>query len=382
MNSEIVNVDEIEEIIIAYANGDLSRRLEISDNRDDRDTIIAGINMLGEELEKTMISRDYFMNIYNSVSEILIITDLSGKIIDLNLATELFFNKKLPDLKNINIRQLISTRFQSLRNLKPFNTDLPNATFDAALIIDDKKEVPISGNLNKIVDRFGLHKGYLFVARDITELKNRESNDLRIAISTQEKERRRLANDLHDSLGQEINAIKLYMNSLSVMDTSSDLFKETFETCKSIVDTSIETIRNISFDLLPKALENGGLVQALSELVKRLQPLCKISYNFPEFELTIDIDSQINIYRVVQEFINNSLKHAKGSTIEMQLTFELNVIALSINDNGKGFEMKALNYGNGLHNIKTRLKALNATYVFVSKINKGTRIELSIKESQ
>ena len=79
-------------------------------------------------------------------------------------------------------------------------------------------EIPVSCTLSKIIDRFKTHQGYLFVAKDISERKDKEKNDLRIVIATQEKERKRLANDLHDSLGQEINAIKMYMNSLVLME--------------------------------------------------------------------------------------------------------------------------------------------------------------------
>lgn len=382
MKSEIVNVDEIGEIIIAFANGDLSRRLQVSENRDDRDTIIDGINMLGEELEKTTISRDYFMNIYNSVSEILIFISVDSKIIDINLATEKVLNKSLNDLKGVDIKTIISNRYLYLENfirnaLKSGEQFIP---FEAVLNINHELEIPVSCTLSKVEDRFNNHKGYLFIAKDITEQKNKETNDLRIAISTQEKERRRLANDLHDSLGQELNAIKMYMNSLVVMDTSSKTFVETFETCKIILDNSLDTVRNISFDLMPKALEHGGLIQALSELVKRLSMVTEIEYNFPKLNLKLDNESQINIFRVVQEFVNNSLKHAKNSKVEIHLSRKKKSIILLIKDYGKGFDMDSKKDGNGIFNIKTRIQALNAQHNFGSELNKGTYLELVILE--
>lgn len=382
MRSEIINVDEIEEIIIAYANGELHKRLEISEAGDNRDTIIAGINMLGEELEKTTISRDYFMSIYNSVSEMLIILDLEGKIQDLNFATETVFCKTLKDLKDINIKSLISERFIHLQNIiqESFNAGEVYFPFEAALIVDSEIEIPVSCSLSKIIDRFNNHRGYLFIAKDITEQKNKEKNELRIAISSQENERKRLANDLHDSLAQEIYAIKIYIDSLLVMDPASKTYKETFETCKIIIDNSLETIRNISFGLMPKALEHSGLIQALNELVSNLKKICRIDYNFPEIHLNIDKESQINIYRIVQEFIGNSLKHTKNSYIYMQLTCKNKTINLIIKDNGIGFNMDNLNYGNGIFNMKSRLKALNADYHYSSEINKGTYLELNVFE--
>lgn len=382
MKSEIVNVDEIQEIIFAYANGDFDKRLAISENRDERDIIVSGINMLGEELEKTTISRNYFMNIYNSVSEILIFISLDGKIVDLNLTTEKVLQKSLDSLIGKDIRTIISERYLFLENtiresLKSGEHFIP---FEASIIINSQKEIPVSCILSKVIDRADNHKGYLFVAKDITEQKNKEINDLKIAISAQENERKRLAHDLHDSLGQELNAIKMYINSLAVMDSTSESFSTAFETCKLILDNSLDTIRNITFDLMPVALENGGLIQAIDELVKRLDIITEIKYNSPKIKLQLDKESEINAFRIIQEFINNSLKHAKHSKIEIDLSQTNQLIVITIKDNGKGFNMNTKNTGNGIFNIKTRLQALNAGYIFDSKIGKGTSLKFTISE--
>lgn len=382
MKSEIVNVDEIQEIIFAFANGDFDKRLTISENRDERDIIISGINMLGEELEKTTISRNYFMNIYNSVSEILIFISLDGKIVDLNLTTEKVLQKSLESLRGIDVKTIISERYLFLENtiresLKSGEHFIP---FEASIIINPDKEIPVSCILSKVIDRSDNHKGYLFVAKDTTEQKNKEINDLKIAISAQENERKRLAHDLHDSLGQELNAVKMYINSLVVMDSTSESFSTAFETCKLILDNSLDTIRNITFDLMPVALENGGLIQAIEELVKRLHAITEIEYNSPKIKLQLDKESEINAFRIIQEFINNSLKHAKHSKIEINLSQNNKLVVVTIKDNGKGFKMNAKKTGNGIFNIKTRLQALNAGYIFDSKIGKGTSLKFTISE--
>jgi PAS domain S-box-containing protein len=382
MKSEIVNVDEIQEIIIAFANGNFDKRLAISENRDERDIIVSGINMLGEELEKTTISRNYFMNIYNSVSEILIFINHDGKIVDLNLATERVLQKSLESLIDIDFKTIISERYLYLENniresLKSGEQFIP---FDAAITINSEKEIPVSCIISKVIDRSDNHKGYLFIAKDITEQKNKKINDLKIAISAQENERKRLAHDLHDSLGQELNAIKMYINSLVVMDTNSESFKSAFETCKLILDNSLDTIRNITFDLMPVALENGGLIQAIDELVNRLHVITEIEYNAPKVKLHLDNESEINVFRIIQEFINNSLKHAKNSKIEINLSRDNKLIMVTIRDNGKGFKINTRKSGNGIFNIKTRLKALNAQYKFDSKIGSGTSLEFTIGE--
>jgi len=250
-----------------------------------------------------------------------------------------------------------------------------------AITINSEREIPVSCIISKVIDRSDNHKGYLFIAKDITEQKNKKINDLKIAISAQENERKRLAHDLHDSLGQELNAIKMYINSLVVMDTNSESFKSAFETCKLILDNSLDTIRNITFDLMPVALENGGLIQTIDELVKRLNVITEIEYNSPKIKLQLDKESEINAFRIIQEFINNSLKHAKHSKIEINLSRNNKLVVVTIRDNGKGFKINSKKSGNGIFNIKTRLKALNAQYKFESKIGSGTSLEFTICEN-
>lgn len=379
MSNELENIDEIEEIIIAYANGELHRRLEITGARDYRDVIIAGINMLGEELEKTTISRDYFMNIYNSVSEILIITDIDGKISDMNFAAQKTLNKTILELKKTDIIHLISPRFINFHiELKEFFlSGKTSISFETALK-NNSHETPVYCSISKITDRNNSLKGYLFIAKDITEQKNKESNDLKIVIATQEEERKRLANDLHDSLGQEMNAIKMYVNSLAVMDRTTDAYQFALITLTEIIDHSIDSIRHISFNLMPKALDSGGLINAITELVSKINLLCDIKYNYPDFELNLNKEQEINLFRIIQEFINNSLKHNSKCKIEINLNIENNMLFLKMKDNGNGFKFDEVKQGHGLHNIKTRLNALNAQYTFESIINKGTILNITV----
>lgn len=383
MKCEIIDIDEIEEIIIAYANGDFSKRLDISEKKDERDTISFGINMLGEELEKTTISRDYFANIYNSVSEMLFFVDQEGKIVDVNLRTEKVLGKNLNEITSINIKNLIKNHSNYVCEIiqSSGSSKEQSVSFDDFLIITEGNEIPVSCSFSKVIDRMKKHKGYLFIARDISDRIEKEKNDLKLIINTQEKERKRLANDIHDSLGQELNALKMYINSLAVMDRQSPEYSSAVNTCKVILDSSVETIRNISFDLMPKALEEGGLLSAVEELVNRLSVVSQIEYNFPDFKTVLKKDSQINTYRIIQEFINNSLKHSPKSLIKLHIAIKNRNISVSLKDDGVGFTMEDKKLGNGIFNIKNRLKTLNAIYTYTSEVNKGTELEFVIKKS-
>lgn len=384
MKNEIVDIDEIIDVIIAYAKGDFEKRLNISKKRDERDSIVAGINMLGEELEKTTISRDYFMNIYHSVSEILMILDMDGIIIDVNSATEKAFNKTLAQLKGRDFLSLISPSYIQVKNVMMNRVIKGDSyvSFEVALLTAKKKELPVTAILSEIIHKNGNQKGCLFIAKDITHIKDKEKNDLRIAISSIEKERKRLAADLHDALGQELNAIKMYVNTLSIMNPQSPDYKKSFDLCKGIIDNTVETIRNISFDLLPKSLEQGGLVAAINEFVFKYEKICHLVYNYPKFNIQLNEEDSINIYRTLQEFVNNSVKHSEKKKLIIKITKSKNMVTILLQDDGKGFNIKTAKRGSGIYNIEGRLKTSNINYIYESKKNVGTKLELYIPQGE
>lgn len=376
MKTEIVNIEEIQNLILAFAAGDFSKRLAFSDKKDERDSIINGINMLGEELEQTTISRDYFSNIYNAVSDLLIVTDYNGIITDVN---ETSINKiKLPveALINRDAKTLISDSALDLKKI--FNKEIKYFHFDTVLTNAIGTQLNLSCSISKIFNRNDKHQGYLIIAKDVTAEKNKEQQLLNIIVSTQEKERKRLAYDLHDSLGQELNAIKMYLNTLTYLKHSENNNK-IFEDCKAMLDESIETLRNLSFDLLPKSLEKGDVIFALKELISKLKGICKVKLTCKDETIVLDKDTQILIYRICQEFISNSMKHSDATKINIVIEKNIRKVAFILTDNGKGFNIGEVQFGNGLYNMKTRLKSIEAIYNFTSEINKGTYLNFELK---
>lgn len=378
------NIDHFIDTISSFANHDFDQKLPITDNNTVLDAIAMGINILGDELEQSTISRDYFSNIYNAVSEILIVTDLKGKIIDINNSTKKSLNIDKDDFINIPVKKILSSKFKKHEKIISdfFNSKKTVLKFETAFKNYNGPDIPVDCAISKIFDHSKNHEGYLIIAKDITEQKNKELHELKIVMNAQERERKRLAYDLHDSLGQEVNAIKMYLNLLLHSEPYSKKYLNDFETCKKLVDNSIETIRNISFDLLPKTLENSGFTVAVKELIKRLSTVCNIEYDIDNIKLTLEKEIQVIIYRVIQEFINNSLKHAQCTTIFISITLKNNEIKIELKDNGKGFDLNKVELGNGIYNIKSRLEAINAKYEFDSKLNLGTRLLIKLKQSQ
>jgi PAS domain S-box-containing protein len=375
MKVEIVNIDEIHNIIIDYANGDFSKRLNVSDRKDNRDSIVAGINMLGEELEQTTISRNYFSNVYNAVSDLLIVTDKKGKVIDVNETTIEKVGLAKDSFIGVDVQSILGTNKSELEEILTNNKEA--FSFETSIASLEGKKIPLNCSVSKIIDNNDENQGYLIIAKDISDKKNQEQQLLSTIIATEEKERKRLAYDIHDSLGQELNAIQMYLSSLSHLSSSENQFKKTFEECKVMLDSSINTARNLSFELMPKSLEDGSLCSALEELISRLEGICTFDFDF-EFTSVIVNEKQVAIYRVAQEFINNSLKYAMPCRVKMSAKEKGDAIVFIIEDNGSGFEMDKNINGNGIHNIKTRLKAINAEYIYTSCPDKGTRLEFIV----
>ncbi|PWA04386.1 PAS domain-containing sensor histidine kinase [Flavobacterium psychrotolerans] len=384
---EAMQIEHFTNTISSYACSDFTNKLPISKNATILDAIATGINLLGEELEQTTISRDYFSNIYDAVSEILIITDVSGKILDVNAATEklLLHQKKkfinrnvvgLLDPKNKLLKEEISNKIK--KGCKDCSICSNCGVFETILFDKAGKAIPFSFILSKIRDGNSQHEGFLLIFRDISEQKNKKINDLKIIIAEQEKERNRIANDLHDSLGQELNAIKIFLHTLTLMDPTDPNFKKTLETCQSLSNKSIESIREISFDIMPRSLKEGGLIYALDEIITKLNSVCNISCSITHKPLNLNTENQILIFRIIQEFINNSLRHTSGSQISLTLTIIKKRIHILIKDNGSGFKMNDETKGNGIHNIISRLTLLKAEYEFNSELGKGTKLSFSV----
>jgi signal transduction histidine kinase len=191
-------------------------------------------------------------------------------------------------------------------------------------------------------------------------------------ITTLEKERSRMASDLHDEVGPILSAVKLRINSL---DIHNETDREEVEKTNEQIDNLLKRMREISFDLMPTSLTRKGLAAALSEFIEYCSKssILKINFQFNEIELLQP--QAINLYRIVQEVIHNAIKHAEATELLIELRQERNKIILAAHDNGKGFnyeEKSSEAKGLGLQNLLRRTEILGGKMFFESKKGKGT----------
>lgn len=198
-------------------------------------------------------------------------------------------------------------------------------------------------------------------------------------IASLEFERARIAADLHDDLGPLLAAIKFRVGLLS---PSSVEDQEEIKQSVDHLDEAIQRLRKISNNLLPTALERKGLTDAVYELINQAMRIGKIYIEFEYDTLpTLSKDYEVHFYRIMQEGLSNSLKHADATILRIALKSKGNVINLQIIDNGKGlppnFSLERIT-GRGLIGLKNRAQIMGGELIIHSHPEKGTILEFEI----
>ena len=206
-----------------------------------------------------------------------------------------------------------------------------------------------------------------------------ELKSMKSLIDGQEKERNRVAKDLHDGLGAHLSSIKLFIESQKDKYEPGIQGKLLEPLAKNIDEACLET-RNISHDLRPFALK-FGFSAALGDLVKKAQialPEVEVVFDTYGDEPQIGEEIALMVYRVVQEILNNAAKYAKAKQISVQIFYEPSQISINVEDDGQGFDLHVVKEGNGLGNIRSRIDYLGGQVIWQSAPNQGTAVLISI----
>lgn len=214
--------------------------------------------------------------------------------------------------------------------------------------------------------------------QNISTLKTqKEIEVMQAMIDGEEIERKRIARELHDGIGSKLSALKILMSRVDNQQISNENLMHFDE----LLSTSITELRQVSYNLVPESLLKLGLENALGDLCHLLHSE-KVKIEFQAFDITntIPVSSQINIYRIVQELLNNALKHSECSEILVSCSQNGNTFFISVEDNGKGFDISSSDdkTGLGIKNLKSRVELLNGTYNVESN-KSGTYYNIELK---
>jgi signal transduction histidine kinase len=199
-------------------------------------------------------------------------------------------------------------------------------------------------------------------------------------VKGQEEERSRLAKDLHDGLGGLLSGVKLQLGAMKGNLILSEEHGRTFNNALSKLDESISEMRRVAHNMMPEALMKLGLQQALQDYCDGLsesQPF-KINCEFHALEKRMPSSTEIVVYRIVQELLNNAVKHSGANTILAQVIRQVDNLSITVEDNGKGFDVSQtdITKGAGLANVKARVDYLKGQMDIQSTPAKGTSVHI------
>ncbi len=344
------------------------------------------------ELDSTVFSK-----IADAVPDMLYVTDIQQmrKVYSNTRIHQLFklSRKEISDMGLLFFEKIVHPAdqhkyFQSIQNLKlAKDEDLDILNYR---IIDYQGKIHWLATKRKVLkrDKFGVPIEIIGISQDITEqielneerqrlideqtkLKAVQQRRLfKAIINAQEEERRNIAENLHNEIGQLLFAAQL---KLGPSESES----------RNLINTAIKKVREVSFELTPVLLSDMGLEVALKDMLERKLDSQQITFNF-SFHIKdhrLNNNMEVVIYRIIQELLNNTVRHAKANHVNVLIMQKGEELYVSKTDNGVGMDKSILSdpkKGFGLKSIVNRLHILNGVFEIFSTPNKGTKILMNI----
>lgn len=206
-----------------------------------------------------------------------------------------------------------------------------------------------------------------------------EKDLLQSKLEIQEQAFNEISRELHDNIGQQLSLAKLNLNTLKPATDTKD--QEKIDTAKDLIGDTIYQIRSISKTLLGEKVSSIGIADAIKNETERLEKAEVFSISFysepPAF--AINPHKEIILFRIVQEALNNITKHAAATRVQINLSYEEDILKILIQDNGKGFNLEQVDVaGIGLLNMRTRAQTIGASLQILSAEHIGTEIEITL----
>lgn len=200
-------------------------------------------------------------------------------------------------------------------------------------------------------------------------------------MKVQQQTMRDVGKEIHDNLGQKLTLASLYLHK--VVRNLNDLNQEQIEEVNGLLEESLKEVRRLSVSLVKSDAKNLKLADIISNDLARIESLYNIetNFSFPEQPSGLTPFYIINIYRIVQEFIQNSIKHGNPKQINIDIDFDNKSLYLVCKDDGIGFDMNLVSKGNGLINIEQRAGDLSGTLEWQSSLDRGTMLLVKIPVS-
>jgi PAS domain S-box-containing protein len=334
----------------------------------------------------------------------IITIDEEHKMILVNPAAAALFGNTVEELIGSALNQVIPNRHRAAHDthVKKFGetgvtrrkmgTDFDD--FYVTGLRSDGSEFPIEASISSLIENG--QRYYTVIFRDITERKlakekiaqnHTQLSQLSSALqSIREEERKHIARELHDDLGQLLAALRMDLSLLQRDSLISEKSQKNIASMDQLILTSITTLRRIATDLRPRALDEGGLFFALQTLKKDFSARHGIDCELraDEEQLMLDDARSTGIFRIVQESLTNVVRHSKASEVQIEFNRNSESLDFSINDNGQGIEETDMHKASsfGLVGMRERVKAMHGQFELSSVLGEGTSLKISIPLSK
>jgi PAS domain S-box-containing protein len=324
--------------------------------------------------EKARIQNEQkFRNIFDNSTDAIIIQSHYGDVIEMN---EEF--KKLVSLseksETICLNQLLEKKEKSefFQKIKLIQNTHQIFIFETNFITYSKDTIPVEIKSKEI--EYLDSKAILSLIRNTTYRKKFERQLVNTIIETEEKERARLASDLHDDIGPILSSMKM-LTGLLKDSTNTETIHTISNQIYDLVTESLRSLRETSNSLSPHVLKNYGIIAATRNIIQSYRQVIEISIDTNCENERFDSTIEIIYYRVLRELLTNTIKHAKATKINISLLYSNDILTFTYKDNGIGFNVNEKTQQNasgmGLYNIINRINSLEAKYTINSAINNG-----------
>ncbi|GAC1419257.1 MAG: hypothetical protein NVSMB67_09110 [Flavisolibacter sp.] len=291
---------------------------------------------------------------------------------------EQWFKRIHPD-DRLKVSKVISQVIES-KDKKTFDVEYRfqkddktySSVFDRGIIIRNPEGKPIRmiGAAQDITQRKRMEQDLLQNQLEIQKAINQAT------IDTQEQERGEIGKELHDNVNQVLTTTKLYLDlALSNPELKDELIHKS---TKNIIDV-INEIRQLSKSLMDPSIGDLGLIDSIKDLIENINLTRKLQVGLTvneKIESALNKNQKLTIFRIIQETLNNAMKHAKATTVQINLGQTENALELIIQDDGIGFHPEQVKKGVGLKNIKNRIYLINGTHTITSEPEKGCIINI------
>ncbi|HBF19325.1 MAG: hypothetical protein CMI36_01675 [Owenweeksia sp.] len=212
-----------------------------------------------------------------------------------------------------------------------------------------------------------------------------QRNRLEAEIEARESERSRIALDLHDEVGALLSTVKLYMSYPATAESHTEKEESIRIKAQEMLDDAVHKLRSISRNLSPENLKLFGLISALNEQCIMLEESGAMAIYFNHnLKQRLGLEVETHVYRIIQELLNNTIKHAKATEIRLQLTHTSSRLTIDYSDNGIGFDpqLKATAQSLGLTSLTSRVQILSGEIEINSEPGQGVHIKITIPNTQ